>query len=188
MMDPYLQEFLRRAAFAGAGPSIGSTFAPSPIMFKAPQYGQQQGVAPTGVGNVVSVMPGFDAVNYYGGADADVSQATAGAPISFGPIDNQITNITDFQGVPMTEADLIGMATNIAVPSLFNLASLALTGQTIGQQVKGQLTPVENASSVPAQGSFDLGTLSGYGGAGDVGPADMSDASGGVTGPGMGVE
>lgn len=227
-MDAALQEFLRRAAFAGAGPSMGSTFAPAPITFAPPQIGQSPSFATTEQQNVVPVIPGFGAANYYGGSDADVSQASAGAPISFGPIDNQVTAMTDFEGVPMTEADLIGMAANVVTPSLFNLASLALTGQTIGQQVKGQLTPVSTAQpisieafnlgeqigipAVEAQGlidamggtsaiggqdlgamaaqalGFDIGTPGTATGMGDVGGIGVGDASGGVTGPGMGVE
>jgi hypothetical protein len=155
MMDAALQEFLRRAAFAGAGPSMGSTFAPAPITFAPPQIGQSPSFATTEQQNVVPVIPGFGAASYYTGSDSGVGQAFS-APMSFEPIDNPISSINDFEGVPMTKADLVGFGTNIFTPSLFNLVSLALTGQTIGQQVKAALTPVSTAQPISIE-AFNLG-------------------------------
>ncbi len=64
---------------------------------------------------------------------------------------NPQTSFLDRQGVPMTVADLVGRGVDILSfmsNPLGYIAGRVLTGETMGQRVKGALTPVSTATPV----------------------------------------
>jgi len=72
---------------------------------------------------------------------------------------NPQTAILDRQGVPLTVADIVGRGVDLA--SFFSnplgyVAGRLLTGETMGQQVKGMLTPVSTA--VPVTSMAEIAT------------------------------
>lgn len=154
-MDPTLQEFLRRAAFATTAPSFSGGFAPLPVTFQPPGTATP-GVTQAQQPGAVPVMPGF--APYYGGSDVGGVDMEQSAPAAITPIENMATFDTPFG--PITSADIIGNLVSLAVPAPINLAVMALTGQTIGQQIKGQLTPVATAQPISVE-AFNLGEMMG---------------------------
>ena len=156
-MATTLDEITRRNIFAPAVPGLPTGFAPQPITMRP--YGQfappaPPPVAPTQLGG----MAGGDG-GMVGGDGGEVAAPMGGAPGGF-QFDNQQIQ-TPF-GI-ITTADLVGKAANVISPLTFQLLSLALTGKTIGTNVKGALTPVVTATPVPVgqpsvnlNGPFDV--------------------------------
>lgn len=143
MADPLLNDILRRAVFAQAVQGLPTGFAPQPITFApvaapAGAPGMAGGMA-GGMGGGMSgveVGPGMDAMGGGGG-------------VGFGPIEGMQTFSTPFG--PMTIADVIGMGANLLTPIPLQLGSMMLTGNTMGSQMKGALTPVSTATPISSQ-------------------------------------
>ena len=206
MMDPRVRDLAFGAALYGIGQSggmtgnigadlrrIGTLPPPAPPTPLAPQAAQ---TAP------VASMFGQD-IYADGPSVTDVS-GTTGAPGGFA---NFQTGIVDSQGVPLTVADVLGMMAqglSFAMSPVTTTASMLMGRPTVGQQVKGFLTPVETASPVGSMAqaaanfasanniSFDdaLAILSG-GSYGEMGqPADSSGpaVSADTTGVGVGID
>ena len=139
MADPLLNDILRRAVFAQAVQGLPTGFAPQPITFApvaAPAGAPGMAGGMGGGMSGVEVGPGMDAMGGGGG-------------VGFGPIEGMQTFSTPFG--PMTIADVIGMGVNLLTPIPLQLGSMMLTGNTMGSQMKGALTPVSTATPISSQ-------------------------------------
>ena len=158
------------AAFT-AGTPLGSQFQYTPITF-APLLSlvpQRPAVAPeapmpTGLEATAQMPAQMPAPMPYG-MDNREAMATTG-----GQFQNPQTGIMSGpgpadRGVNLTVADLIGRGANVfsamSNPLSF-LAGYAMTGRTIGDTIKGALTPVETAQfSMPSEAALSLAEQAG---------------------------
>ena len=127
----------------------------TPITFGAPllrltQPAEAALAAPAGL-TATAEMP-LMVPQYVGGAEGPGMDAMGGAmggAMGLTPIEGMGVISTPFG--PITQADIIGGFANLLAPIPAQLLSLATTGQSIGAQMKGALTPVSTAASISSQ-------------------------------------
>ena len=144
------------------GITFGAPLAPgsqpyTPITFGAPllrltQPAEAAPAVPAGLA-ATAEMP-LMVPQYVGGAEGPGMDAMGGGMGGMGgmgltPIEGMGVISTPFG--PITQADIIGGFANLLAPIPAQLLSLATTGQSIGAQMKGALTPVSTAASISSQ-------------------------------------
>jgi len=141
------------------GITFGAPLAPgsqpyTPITFGAPllrltQPAEAAPAVPAGLA-ATAEMP-LMVPQYVGGAEGPGMDAMGGGMGGMGltPIEGMGVISTPFG--PITQADIIGGFANMLAPIPAQLLSLAMTGKSIGAQMKGALTPVSTAASISSQ-------------------------------------
>lgn len=144
------------------GITFGAPLAPgsqpyTPITFGAPLLRLTQPVeaapaVPAGLA-ATAEMP-LMVPQYVGGAEGPGMDAMGGGISGMGltPIEGMGVISTPFGLI--TQADIIGSFANMLAPLPAQLLSLAMTGKSIGVQMKGALTPVADLSISPQ--AFDI--------------------------------